>query len=93
VPDPSALIDRGIRAQKLLHHELLLEARESIRKALLDKIESSPVRDTEGREKLYLMLKALNDVWGYLEQAVNTGKVEIHLRDEKRRFSLFKTGS
>jgi hypothetical protein len=83
VPDQSQKIDRGLRADKLLRHDLLIEAREQLRLALLNQIEQSPVRDSEGREYLYLMLKASNDLWGYLEQMVRDGKVEVHLKTEQ----------
>jgi hypothetical protein len=83
VPDQSQKIDRGLRADKLLRHDLLIEAREQLRLALLNQIEQSPVRDSEGREYLYLMLKASNDLWGYLEQMVRDGKVEAHLKTEQ----------
>jgi hypothetical protein len=83
VPDQSQKIDRGLRADKLLRHDLLIEAREQLRLALLNQIEQSPVRDSEGREYLYLMLKASNDLWGYLEQMVRDGRVEAHLKTEQ----------
>lgn len=88
--DASETIARSVRAEKLLTDPLLSESWEKVRTALLAKIETSPARDTEGRERLYFMLKALNDVRGCLEQVVNNGKVVIHLEEEKRRLSLFK---
>lgn len=82
-------VDRATRAGRLLKDPLIVEARELVRSAILAKIETSPVRDTEGREHLYKMLKALNDVMGCLERAVADGKIALHIEEEKRRFKLF----
>jgi hypothetical protein len=84
-----AKIDRGVRAERLLGDEMLKEGFDAVREAILAKFETSPVRDTEGRERLFLMLKALNDVKSHLEQAVREGKYALRLRDEKRRFQIF----
>jgi hypothetical protein len=53
------------------------------------------MRDTEGAEKLRIMLKLLNDVRANLEGAISDGKVtQFRLsqdeQDKKRRFSLFR---
>ena len=85
----SDAIDRGQRASKILNDPLYVEAFDKVRLAILDKFEGSPVRDTEGREHLFKMLKALTDAKGALEQVMNDGKVEIHLQKEKR-FALFR---
>ena len=82
-------IDRGIKAERLLNDPLLIEAFEKVRSAVLSQFEASPVRDTEGREHLFKMLKALNDARSHLEQAMRGGKFALHLKEEKRRFSLF----
>lgn len=81
-------IDRGAQAERILNDPLYADAWTKVRQALLDKFEASPVRDTEGREHLFKMLKALNDAKGCLEQVMRDGKVALHLREEKRR--LFK---
>lgn len=80
-------IDRGARAERLLKDELLTESIAQVKAAIAEKWAASPVRDNEGREYLFLMSKALNDVVGALEQAVRDGKVALHLREEKRRLS------
>jgi hypothetical protein len=88
--DEEGRVDRGIRAERLLKDSLYVEAWDKVRSAILDKIEHSPVRDKEGREYLYLMLKALSDARGAVEHVMRDGKVAIHLREEKRRFKLFR---
>jgi hypothetical protein len=83
------LIARGEHARRIVNDELYVEAWEKVRQAILAKFEASPVRDTEGREHLFKMLKALNDAKGALEQVMRDGKVAVHLREEKRRFKIF----
>ena len=84
------LIDRGLRAEKILKHELYAESFAAVKAAIHEKIEASPVRDVEGREHLFKMLKALNDARGYLEQAMRDGKVSLHLKEEKRLLKFFR---
>lgn len=80
-------IDRGNRAQALLDDETLQAAFANVREAILTQIEGCPIRDTEGAEKLRLMLKLLRDVKANLETAVSNGKIaEVELTQEKRRW-------
>jgi hypothetical protein len=85
----SEQIARGVRAEKIIGDALYVEAWDKVRAAILTKFEASPVRDTEGREHLFKMLKALNDAKGALEQVMRDGKVAIHLQEQKRRFKIF----
>lgn len=88
--DDSERLARAERANKIVNDSIYVEAYEQVRAAIFAKIETSPVRDTEGREHLFKMLKALNDAKGYLEQAMQDGKVLLHLKEEKRRFLSFR---
>lgn len=85
----SSDIDRGLQAERILNDEIYKEAWEKVRLAILAKFEASPVRDTEGRDHLFKMLKALNDAKGALEQVMNDGKVVLHLKQEKERLLKF----
>lgn len=77
--------------QLLLQNTDLGGAFESVRQALLRKIEECPVRDTEGAEKARLMLKLLRDVRSNLDLAIQDGKVEkLRLEDEPQRFSIVR---
>lgn len=67
--------DRGRRAQELLDDELMVEAFSLIRTKLTNEWADSPARDTEGREKLWLMLKLLSSVEGHLKTVLETGKM------------------
>lgn len=88
--DNPDVLTRATRAEKILNDELFTSAFDAVKAAIHTKFETSPVRDSEGREHLFKMLKALNDAKGYLEQAMQDGKVVLHLQEEKRRFSLFR---
>ncbi len=84
------IVDRAVQAEKLLKHPLLIEAFDLVKSELKHKWESSPVRDKEGREYLFLMIKATNDARGYLEQAVNSGKVALHSQEQSRLMKLLR---
>lgn len=86
----TVVLHRATRAEKLLKDDLLKEAFELVKKALMQKWEASPVRDKEGREYLFLMIKATNDARGYLEQAIRDGKVEVHSKEQRRLFGLMR---
>ena len=88
--DDPKVLERALQAEKLLNNPLLNEAFELVKQELSRKWEASPVRDKDGREYLFLMIKATNDARGYLEQAIRAGKVELHSREERRLFKLFR---
>lgn len=85
-------IDRAQRVKRLLNDPELKDAFENTRTAIFQKIEQTPIRDTEGLTQLRLCLKLLNDVRANLDQIVNDGKLaEFKIQEEKkRRFQLFR---
>lgn len=64
---------RADRAKELLENPLVIEAFETIEFELTKALMDSPARDTEGREKLYLMNQLLKRVKKHFESTVNTG--------------------
>lgn len=66
---------RGEEARQLLEHPLLIEAFEVIEKEVTEQWQTSPARDVEGREKLWLSLKLLQRVRKQLEHVIETGQV------------------
>ena len=84
--DNEQAINRGKHAERIVKDEIYVESWEKVRQAIFTAWEKAPVRDTEGRERLFLMLKALNDAKGALEQVMRDGQVAQHLVEEKRRF-------
>lgn len=82
-------IQRGTKADALLTDPDLSAAFDSVRQAILDKIEQAPLRDADGVHQLRLMLKLLRDVRANLETAVRDGKMAAHkLKIEQERGSL-----
>lgn len=65
---------RGQDAEQLLAHPLLAEAFQTIERELTEQWQNSPVRDCEGREKLWLSLKLLQRVHGQIASVVATGQ-------------------
>ena len=79
-------IDRGAKAERLLADPMLVESFDLVRTAIIEKWESTPLRDRDGAHELKLMLKLLGDVRANLEQAVNDGKLAAaELRQQARR--------
>ena len=79
----SADAARGARAKAVLESDIYREAHASVRQALLDKWEASPIRDVEGQHELKLMLKLLREVEKFMQEAVTSGKLaEIQLERE-----------
>lgn len=66
---------RGEQARQLLEHPLLVEAFDLIEQEYTEQWKSSPARDQDAREKLWLSLKLLHRLRGQLETVVETGKV------------------
>ena len=66
-------IARGFRAKEILGDEVYIESFEIVKMELYNAWESSPARDTEGREKLYLMMKLLAKVQLALQSTMETG--------------------
>lgn len=83
----AAVIEHGIRAEHILKDAVYLESWEQVEAALVEKWKGSPARDSEGREYLFLMLKALRDARAALEQAMQNGKYALHLREEESRLA------
>lgn len=87
--DPDNEIARGHSAARLLNDPLMAEAFDALRAEYIAAWENAPVRDAEGRERIWAHLQALGKVKAHLETVMNTGKMAEKQRDEmrgKRRF-------
>ena len=67
--------ERARQAQELTEHPLFREALDTYRQRLMNEWAASPARDTEGRERLWLMLKTADAVEGHLKQLMETGRM------------------
>lgn len=79
-------VDKGQRAQHLIDDPTLAAAFASVRQAIVDSWEATPIRDLDGAHELKLMLKLLGDVRANLEQAIADGKIAAaELQRQNRR--------
>lgn len=68
-------LQRSEHAKRLLNDELLVEAFSMIRQNCLREFENSKATDTEGREEVWKMLKALNELERHLKSILERGKL------------------
>jgi len=66
---------RGHRAKQILEDEIFVEAIQKVSAELEQEWINSPVRDTEGRERIYMMKKMLNVLLVQLQSVMETGKL------------------
>ena len=78
-------IRRAESARQVLDHPLYKESFDTLRTEIVQQWETSPAADTEGREKLWLMLKLLERSQAHLQSLMETGKLaaveKARLRD------------
>jgi hypothetical protein len=65
---------RAQQAKELLEHPLLIEVFDVLRRQVLDTWKNSAVRDAEGRERLFMAIRMVEQVEGLLREYVTTGK-------------------
>ncbi|MFU2327743.1 hypothetical protein [Pseudomonas sp. NFX98] len=65
----------GNRARECLENEAFQWAFESIEQELTNAWQTSPARDVEGREKLYLMLQLLTKLKATIQISLETGQL------------------
>jgi hypothetical protein len=68
-------IQRGERALQLLREPLIVEAFQIIEQDLIEKWQTSPARDVQARETLYLSQMLLKRLQAQLELVMHTGQV------------------
>ena len=68
-------IRRAQEAKMLLEHPLLDGVFKTLKENIMEAWRTSPVRDTEGRERLYMAVNVLSQVEGFLREYVTTGKL------------------
>ena len=86
-------IARGNTAKRILKEELLHEIFEEHQKRYIMEWTNTPVRDTEGREKIWFLLTALNEVKSQLMTYAETGKmaeIELHQKDKEEKATGLK---
>ena len=68
-------VSRGQQAKELLENPLLQDSLKAIRNKLDTEWKSSPLRDVEGREKIFFLVKALDELEAMLISEIETGKL------------------
>ena len=68
-------IQRGQQAKRILEDPIFVEALQKVSQELDQEWINSPIRDTEGREKIYMMKKMLNVLHVQLKSVMETGKL------------------
>ncbi|ANS04562.1 hypothetical protein [uncultured Mediterranean phage] len=66
---------RGHRAKQILEDEIFVEAIQKVSSELDQEWINSPIRDTEGRERIYMMKKMLNILLVQIKSVMETGKL------------------
>lgn len=68
-------IRRGEQAQRILDDPLYKESVSLIRENLLNELTQTQVRDNEGREFLYLLIRSLDTIQIHLQSVLETGQM------------------
>jgi hypothetical protein len=77
-------LERGRLAQEVMDNPVYAESVALMRQQIMDQWATSPARDTEGREKLWTMLKLLENLDGQLKTVMQTGKLASISLEQKR---------
>jgi hypothetical protein len=73
--DLNKQISRGQKAKELLEEPLLQDSLKAIRNKLDTEWKNSPLRDVEGREKIFFLVKAIDELEAMLISEIETGKL------------------
>jgi hypothetical protein len=73
--DLNKQISRGQKAKELLEEPLLQDSLKAIRNKLDTEWKNSPLRDVEGREKIFFLVKAIDELEAMLISELETGKL------------------
>ena len=68
-------IQRGQQAKQILEDPIYVEAIQKVSQELDQEWINSPIRDTEGRERIYMMKKMLNVLLVQIKSVLETGKL------------------
>ena len=80
----------GDRAREVLENEAFSNALDHIKKDISDQWKSSPARDVDGREKLWLMLKLAEKLEAHLKTTLETGKLAKIEMEHRNKLQLVK---
>jgi hypothetical protein len=83
-------ISRGQQAAEVMDSALFREAVETLRARYQTEWESSPVRDTNGREYIWQLMKSLGAVESHLKEVMETGRLARIQNEQETRMQRLK---
>jgi hypothetical protein len=72
---PEEEIKRSNDAKAIIENPLYQESFKELRKELVNELLATPLRDTEAREKIYMMVKMLDSVQTRIQSIMETGTI------------------
>jgi len=72
---PEQEIQRSNDAKAIIENPLYQESFTELRKELINELLDTPLRDTEAREKIYMMVKMLDSVQTRIQSIMETGTI------------------
>jgi|TARA_Y100000590_G_scaffold40394_1_gene43126 hypothetical protein len=74
---------RGLRAKQILEDEIFVETINTIKTNLYQEWINTPIRDSEGREKIFLMTRMFDSLLVQLKSVLETGKLATKQTDKQ----------
>ena len=74
---------RGLRAKQILEDEIFVETINTIKTNLYQEWINTPIRDSEGREKIFLMTRMFDSLLVQLKSVLETGKLATNQTDKQ----------
>lgn len=72
---PEEEIKRSNDAKAIIENPIYQESYTELRKELVNELLATPLRDTEAREKIYMMVKMLDSVQTRIQSIMETGTI------------------
>lgn len=83
-----AEIKRGDDAKKILENKVYIEAFETVKKNIIDAMNTSPLGDDKTHNRLVIALQTLSQIEKALTDVMQTGKM-AKIQVEDKRFRVF----
>lgn len=83
---PEETISHAQAAKKLLEQPLLKDALDTIEREIIVAWEACPIRDTDGKEELWKLMKTAKKFRGILQGVVESGQLAEHALKEQKNF-------
>lgn len=91
--DEREQLQRAAHAEEALNNPLITEALQAWESEITEAWKTSPLRDTEGRERLRLMLRAAQHFQAHLQTTMETGQLIKAQTREPGMWDRIKAGA